>query len=40
MGSRVGLVQEVQVERGPGMTASEVEELITIPMEQSLRGVP
>jgi CzcA family heavy metal efflux pump len=30
---------EVQTE-GPGMTAAEVEELITIPMEQQLRGVP
>ncbi len=30
---------EIQTQ-GPGMTAAEVEELITIPMEQSLRGVP
>lgn len=30
---------EVQTE-GPGMTANEIEELITIPMEQQLRGVP
>lgn len=30
---------EIQTE-GPGMIASEVEELITIPMEQSLRGIP
>src|SRR5262249_998253 len=25
---------------GPGMSAAEVEELITIPMEESLRGTP
>ncbi|HSU64586.1 MAG TPA: efflux RND transporter permease subunit [Burkholderiales bacterium] len=30
---------EIQTE-GPGMTSSEVEELITIPMEDSLRGIP
>jgi CzcA family heavy metal efflux pump len=30
---------EIQTE-GPGMTAVEVEELITIPMEDQLRGVP
>ena len=30
---------EIQTE-GPGMTSAEVEELITIPMEDSLRGVP
>src|SRR5436853_2194306 len=30
---------EIQTE-GPGMTAAEVEELITIPMEQTLRGTP
>ncbi|MBU0665187.1 MAG: efflux RND transporter permease subunit [Proteobacteria bacterium] len=30
---------EIQTE-GPGMTSSEVEELITIPMEDNLRGVP
>ena len=30
---------EIQTE-GPGMTSTEVEELITIPMEDSLRGVP
>src|SRR5947208_14497419 len=30
---------EIQTE-GPGMMSSEVEELITIPMEDSLRGVP
>jgi len=30
---------EIQTE-GPGMTATEVEELITIPMEDQLRGVP
>jgi CzcA family heavy metal efflux pump len=30
---------EIQTE-GPGMTSSEVEELITIPMEDQLRGVP
>ncbi len=30
---------EIQTE-GPGMTATEVEELITIPMEGQLRGVP
>lgn len=30
---------EIQTE-GPGMTANEVEELITIPMEDQLRGVP
>src|SRR5205809_2875864 len=30
---------EIQTE-GPGMTSKEVEELITIPMEDSLRGVP
>jgi CzcA family heavy metal efflux pump len=30
---------EVQTE-GPGMTAAEIEDLITIPMEQQLRGVP
>ncbi|UCH82164.1 MAG: efflux RND transporter permease subunit [Nitrospiraceae bacterium] len=30
---------EIQTE-GPGMTAAEVEELITIPMEDSLRGTP
>ncbi len=30
---------EVQTE-GPGMTSTEVEELITIPMEDQLRGVP
>jgi CzcA family heavy metal efflux pump len=30
---------EVQTE-GPGMTAIEVEELITIPMEEALRGTP
>ncbi|MGH6640632.1 MAG: efflux RND transporter permease subunit [Polaromonas sp.] len=30
---------EIQTE-GPGMTANEVEELITIPMEDMLRGVP
>src|SRR5436190_21950998 len=30
---------EVQVE-GMGMTSSEVEELITIPMEDALRGTP
>ncbi len=30
---------EIQTQ-GPGMTAAEVEELITIPMEQTLRGVP
>ncbi|RZL88356.1 MAG: efflux RND transporter permease subunit [Variovorax sp.] len=30
---------EIQTE-GPGMTAIEVEELITIPMEDQLRGVP
>ena len=30
---------EIQTE-GPGMTSSEVEELITIPMEDMLRGVP
>jgi CzcA family heavy metal efflux pump len=30
---------EIQTE-GPGMTATEVEELITIPMEDMLRGVP
>ena len=30
---------EIQTE-GPGMTSAEVEELITIPMEDNLRGVP
>jgi CzcA family heavy metal efflux pump len=30
---------EVQTE-GPGMTATEIEELITMPMEQQLRGIP
>ncbi len=30
---------EIQTQ-GPGMTAAEIEELITIPMEQTLRGVP
>ncbi len=30
---------EIQTE-GPGMTSTEVEELITIPMEDQLRGVP
>ena len=30
---------EIQTE-GPGMTANEVEELITIPMEDMMRGVP
>jgi len=30
---------EIQTE-GPGMTAEEVEELITIPMEDALRGTP
>ncbi len=30
---------EIQTE-GPGMTSVEVEQLITIPMEQQLRGVP
>jgi len=30
---------EIQTE-GPGMTSSEVEELITIPMEDQLRGTP
>ena len=30
---------EIQTE-GPGMTATEVEELITIPMEDQLRGTP
>ncbi|MGA6992843.1 MAG: efflux RND transporter permease subunit [Candidatus Deferrimicrobiaceae bacterium] len=30
---------EIQTE-GPGMTSTEVEELITIPMEDTLRGVP
>src|SRR6059036_2996177 len=30
---------EIQTE-GPGMTAAEVEEMITIPMEDQLRGVP
>ena len=30
---------EIQTE-GPGMTSTEVEELITIPMEDSLRGIP
>jgi CzcA family heavy metal efflux pump len=30
---------EIQTE-GPGMTAEEVEELITIPMEEALRGMP
>jgi CzcA family heavy metal efflux pump len=30
---------EIQTE-GPGMIASEVEELITIPMEMALRGIP
>ena len=30
---------EIQTE-GPGMTSVEVEELITIPMEEALRGVP
>src|SRR5437879_12989497 len=30
---------EVQTD-GPGMTSTEVEELNTIPMEDSLRGVP
>lgn len=30
---------EIQTE-GPGMTSSEVEELITIPMEDQMRGVP
>ena len=30
---------EIQTE-GPGMTSSEVEELITIPMEDQLRGLP
>jgi len=30
---------EIQTE-GPGMTATEVEELITIPMEDQLRGIP
>src|SRR5689334_15693455 len=30
---------EIQTE-GPGMTSKEVEELITIPMEDQLRGVP
>ena len=30
---------EIQTE-GPGMTANEVEELITIPMEDTMRGVP
>ena len=30
---------EIQTE-GPGMTANEVEELITIPMEYALRGTP
>src|ERR1700741_4113949 len=30
---------EIQTE-GPGMTSSEVEELIPIPMEDQLRGVP
>ena len=30
---------EIQTE-GPGMTSTEVEELITIPMEDQLRGIP
>ena len=30
---------EIQTE-GPGMTAAEVEEMITIPMEEALRGIP
>jgi CzcA family heavy metal efflux pump len=30
---------EIQTE-GPGMTSAEVEELITIPMEDQLRGIP
>ncbi len=30
---------EIQTE-GPGMTSTEVEELITIPMEEALRGTP
>ena len=30
---------EIQTE-GPGMTANEVEELITIPVEDTMRGVP
>ncbi len=30
---------EIQTQ-GPGMTAAEVEELITIPMEHTLRGTP
>ena len=30
---------EVQTE-GPGMTSTELEELISIPMEDQLRGVP
>jgi len=30
---------EIQTE-GPGMTSTEVEELITIPMEDTMRGVP
>src|SRR5919206_2834241 len=30
---------EIQTE-GPGMTSAEVEELITIPMEDALRGTP
>jgi CzcA family heavy metal efflux pump len=30
---------EIQTE-GPGMTSTEIEELITIPMEDQLRGVP
>ena len=30
---------EIQTE-GPGMTSAEVEELITIPMEEALRGTP
>ncbi len=30
---------EIQTE-GPGMTAAEVEEVITIPMEDALRGTP
>src|SRR5438034_11097885 len=30
---------EIQTE-GPGMTAAEVEEMITIPMDEALRGIP
>ncbi len=37
---RVRATQGGDPAQGPGMTAAEVEELITIPMEQSLRGVP